>query len=269
MRLIIFSGSHSRHLYVHKKIVKLGFDYLAIVMQRENLIPESPENIEKKDRDNFKRHFEERLSVEKKIYSDLKVDDVFDKDKALMISPKDLNSEQVCKKVIEFKPDIAFIFGCDLIKEPLISMLPKYKINLHLGLSPWYRGSATLFWPFYFLEPQFAGITLHNISLIPDSGEIFHQTVPDLEIGDSIHDVAAKAVVKASDYVVEMMSLFEREKGLTLVSQKSTGRVWRDRDFKPYHLRLIYDLFNNNIVDEYLNGNLGSHKPKLINGFKT
>ena len=30
----------------------------------------------------------------------------------------------------------------------------KLTINIHLGLSPWYRGSATLFWPSYNLEPR-------------------------------------------------------------------------------------------------------------------
>ena len=45
--------------------------------------------------------------------------------------------------------------------DPTFAVLPKEKINLHLGLSPWFKGSVTLFWPFYHLMPQFCGSTFH------------------------------------------------------------------------------------------------------------
>ena len=32
-------------------------------------------------------------------------------------------------------------------------------INVHLGLSPYYKGSATNFWPFVNNELQFLGVT--------------------------------------------------------------------------------------------------------------
>ena len=38
--------------------------------------------------------------------------------------------------------DVALIFGTGLIKDPLYSALPADTINMHLGLSPRYRGSA-------------------------------------------------------------------------------------------------------------------------------
>jgi hypothetical protein len=52
-----------------------------------------------------------------------------------------------------------------------------------------------------------------------------------------------------------------------LRDQKSTGRLFLTKDFKPIHLRVIYDLFNDKIVDAYLNGKLGQKKPKLIRAF--
>ncbi len=268
MKILLFSGSHSRHLFVHKAITSLDIDYQAIVMKRESLIPEVPNKLAEKDIHNFKKHFQDRQRIENEAYSKQEIKDVFDEDKTLLLSPSELNSKTVINKVKEFNPDITFIFGCDLIREPLLSTLPKYKINLHLGLSPWYRGSATLFWPFYQLEPQFAGITLHNITNIADAGDIFHQSVPELSVGDGIHDVSVKAVKKAKYELVEMINIFNLKRELYLNNQKTSGRVWRDKDFNPYHLRLIYDLYNNQIVDEYLKGNLGSHKPKLIQGLQ-
>ena len=159
---------------------------------------------------------------------------------------------------------MSFIFGPDMIKEPILSNLPQVKMNLHLGLSPWYKGSATLFWPFYFLQPQYAGITLHNISEKPDQGDIFHQSTPKLSLGDGIHDVAAKAVIQAREDVIKMVLKFNKNGQLKFTQQRTTGRVWRTIDFQPAHLRVIYNLFNNDIVDYYLNGVFPEDLPKLI-----
>tara|TARA_B100002052_G_scaffold299177_1_gene336000 strand:- start:8903 stop:9706 length:804 start_codon:yes stop_codon:yes gene_type:complete len=266
MKILIFSGSHSRHLYVQSSIVGSDVDYHAIVMGRENIIPETPNGLSPKDENNFIRHFEDRHEVEARAFGNLKPADVFDSERMTLINPEELNSSKVLKIVKSHNFDFSFIFGPDMIKDPVLSALPKYKINLHLGLSPWYKGSATLFWPFYFLEPQFAGITLHNITEKPDQGDIFHQSVPKLSMGDGIHDVAAKAVEKARNEVLAMIDKFKVSGELKLSSQKTSGRVWRTSDFEPAHLRVIYDLYDNDIVDHYLRGSLSKKKPILING---
>ena len=268
MKILIFSGSHSRHLYVHKSIVDKGYDYHAIVMRREDVIPKPPNGIMQLDEENFIRHFRDRDAIEKKAFGSLKAEDVFSQDRMTLVNPDELNSEKVLKIVKANNFDLAFIFGPDMIKDPVLGSLPKYKINLHLGLSPWYKGSATLFWPFYFLEPQFAGITLHNITEKPDQGDIFHQSVPVLSMGDGIHDVAAKAVIRARNEVVTMMTIFKEVGELKLSRQKTSGRVWRTSDFRPVHLRVVYNLYNNDIVDKYLKNYLSDEKPKLINGLK-
>lgn len=35
-------------------------------------------------------------------------------------------------------------------------------------------------------------------------------------------------------------------------------------DFRPLHLKVIYDMYKNNIVNEYLSGNIECYKPELI-----
>ena len=47
-------------------------------------------------------------------------------------------------------------------------------------LSPWYKGTATHFWPSYFLEPEFTGVAIHELSKKIDSGPLVHQVSGDL-----------------------------------------------------------------------------------------
>ena len=57
MKVLIFAGTHPRHLFFHKAVVDTGVDYFAVIMKREDLIPIVPKNILEQDARNFERHF--------------------------------------------------------------------------------------------------------------------------------------------------------------------------------------------------------------------
>jgi len=268
MKIILFSGSHSRHIYVHKAIAE-KFEVSGIVaMNREDTFPVVESEYTEHDQKLFVEHFRKREEIESKTYGNLNAAIYQNMAKTLYVSRYDLNSRKVSKFVEEVNADVCFVFGPDLILNPVLEILPHWRLNLHLGLSPWYRGAATLFWPFYFLEPQFAGSTIHQIIEEPDAGDIIHQCVPHLEIGDGIHDVGAKVVVESKNSLIRLLDQINKTGVLPLRKQKMSGKNFLFRDFKPYHLRVIYDLFQNKIVDEWLKGNLGSHRPKIVDGLK-
>jgi methionyl-tRNA formyltransferase len=263
LKIIIFTGSHARHLYVHQEVIRHSTECAIVLMEREQIIPNIPSGIPKVDQRNWERHFAERNEIEVTAYGHLHPESVFSNMSLHKCRPETLNSDATANFVRDFNPGMAFIFGTDLIKDPVHSALPEIRINLHLGLSPWYRGSATLFWPFYFLQPQFAGATFHQIVPEADAGGILHQTVPVLESADGIHDVGVKTVVKAKYDLAKLLKLYTQN-GWEYQKQKSSGRLFLTRDFEPHHLRMIYNLYDNNIVDAYLNGALGSRKPVLV-----
>jgi hypothetical protein len=264
MKLLLFSGTHPRHIYVNREVIKHCDELMVIVMEREELIPTPPNNINEKDKLLFVKHFENRNIVERRVYGDLDYKSVFKGINTVFVHPNELNTMKIAKTVESFNADMAFIFGVNLILSPVIENLPKDKINLHLGLSPWYKGGATLYWPFYFLQPQFAGVTFHQITKKPDAGEIIHQSVPELTFGDKIHDVGTKCVDKAVEGLDLLFDHWKCNKRFDGQLQKTTGRVWRGVDFHPSQLRVIYDLFDDKIVDEYLSGNLEQSQPKLF-----
>lgn len=265
MRILLFSGSHPRHLYFHNKVVETGDVCGVVVFQREEIIPTAPEGTLPHDVKNFDRHFADRATSEKKIFGSLSVDDVFtDIPMYLCETESDLNSEEVASFVRELTPDVVVIFGTDLIKDPVFSALPRDKVNIHLGLSPWYKGSATLFWPFYNLQPNHAGVTIHQIVAEADAGAIIHQCVPTFEKGDGIHDIGCKAVQKVSEDIVRILKYRKMHGKFIEHKQKSSGRLYLTTSFKPEHLRVIYDLYDNKLVDEYIEGRLMTKEPKLI-----
>lgn len=265
MRIFLFIGSHPRHLFVHRSIVQ-NFEVCgAICVKREEILPQPPvTGIEEGDKKNFIRHFKDRLAAEQKYFKEEKVESVFKGLPLRYCAYDKLNTSENADFMKRLKPDAVFIFGTGLIKDPLLSVLPKDRVNFHLGISPEYRGSATLFWPFYNMQPQWAGCTIHQIVIKADAGNVIHQCVPELEKGDGIHDVACKTVIKATSDLVEVFKQREKIGFFNEVPQISTGRLYKSGDFKPEHLRVVYDLFDNKIVDAYLNGEVSQDRPKLI-----
>jgi hypothetical protein len=62
--------------------------------------------------------------------------------------------------------------------------------------------------------------------------------------------------------------MIENNQHISLQKQKNSGKNYLIKDFEPHHLNVIYTLFNDNIVDEYIKGNLGNKKPKLIKAYE-
>ncbi|MBF0143493.1 MAG: hypothetical protein HQL59_08545 [Magnetococcales bacterium] len=264
MRLFLISGTHSRHLFLLRPLLQEFEVTGVLVMGRESLTPVPPQGIPARDRDNFIRHFGLRAEVEQRVFGDLEAAQVFASVPSLMVAPEALNTSESARFVADHPADVAVIFGPDLIFPPLYDALPEHKWNVHLGLSPWYRGSATLFWPFFNMEPQYAGATIHQIIAEPDAGAVLHQCVPPCIPGDGLHDVGSRCVVTAAVAVQQLLRLLVRQGSLAEARQRSSGRLYLSSQFRPEHLRVNYDLFNDRMVDALLAGDLRPRPPRLM-----
>ncbi len=98
--------------------------------------------------------------------------------KVLTISPSDLN---ICplNKIKDFlKSDLYIVFGSSYIKGDLIEFLiSKRAINIHMGISPYYRGTDCNFWAMYDKNYHVVGATIHLISKGIDNGKILYHAL--------------------------------------------------------------------------------------------
>jgi len=259
MKTIILGGSHPRHLhYLNAVASHPAVDLVAAAIQkRETMLPRPPDNIDPHDRELFVRHFSYRDAKEAQYFGAPEAE--FE---ARRIDHGELNAYHLRAWLYDVcpDPDLVIVFGCGMIGDKLMDQLGDRTINLHLGLSPRYRGAATLFWPQYFLEPQWAGTTFHQIVHEPDAGPILHQSQPGLFKGDTLHDVSCRAVRQAT---ADMLTLLDTFDGWTFRAQRNTGKCFLERDFQPAHLRMIYDVWDDRIVDAYMDGVIGGREPKL------
>jgi len=78
------------------------------------------------------------------------------------------------------RADVFVVFGASFIKGSLCEHLVAHRaMNIHMGISPYYRGSSTNFWAMYDDRPELVGATIHLLSKGLDSGPMLFHALPE------------------------------------------------------------------------------------------
>lgn len=97
------------------------------------------------------------------------------------------------------------VFGASYIRGPLCDFLVSRRaVNLHMGVSPYYRGSSTNFWALYDDRPELVGATIHLLTAGLDSGPILTHALPEPAPWDAF-DLGMEAVRCGQAALVELL----------------------------------------------------------------
>jgi folate-dependent phosphoribosylglycinamide formyltransferase PurN len=263
MKVVFITGSHPRHAYIARKLACAGKLSALIIEKREAHLPEPPQELNGELSALFKEHFFLRQQVENTAFGDNSFPNV----PTLHVGHHTLNTQKTWDYLTEYSPDLLLSYGCHMLTNETLSKVTGEKWNIHGGLSPWYRGAVTHFWPSYMLEPQMTGMTVHELTQQLDAGDIVHQCSSDLVRGDGLHQLAARSVTKIADELPRLIALMEKGAKIKKTPHKTAGKLWLGNNWRPEHLKLIYDVYNDKIVDLYLDGEFAQSKPILVRQF--
>src|SRR5207342_2259683 len=95
---------------------------------------------------------------------------------------RDISGREVARQLADVKPEAIVVSGTRLVRPPVLELHPPLgMLNLHTGLSPYYRGGPCTFWSLYNEEPEYAGVTVHHLTPGIDSGDIILSARAGLE----------------------------------------------------------------------------------------
>ncbi len=168
-----------------------------------------------------------------------------------VIDPTGCNDPAEVAAMRALVPDVVLVFGTGLLKTDLIASFPGRILNLHLGLSPYYRGAGTNFWPLVNGEPEFVGATIHYLDEGLDSGPIVSHARGEIRPGDGPHDLGNRTIEAAVD--VQIRAALALAQGpLPATPQVGGGRLYRRKDFSAAAVRQLYDNFAGGMIQNYL-----------------
>jgi len=249
MRAILLTSTFRRHLFV-ANTVAAGCD-LAGVWQEEKTFRPERYALGAADEAVIRRHFAARDESEARYFA---------ADSSLRVAPGAVHRTVAaggCSDPAEVslmaavRPDVVLVFGTGILREPVLSAFDGRILNIHLGLSPYYRGAGTNFWPLVNREPEFVGATIHYLDAGIDTGPILSHVRPSIERGDGPHDIGNKTIVAAAAALLQAAAAHVSG-AARAVPQWSGGRLYQRKDFSADAVGTLYRNFETGMIDEYL-----------------
>jgi len=199
----------------------------------------------------MRQHFIEREQAEERFFGEeCKYGDFQQIDK-LVLGMGSPNTTSVEKWIEEKKPQYLVLFGCSLIDEKLLKAYKGRVINLHLGLSPYYRGAATNFWALVNREPECVGATIHIATSAVDGGGVLGQIRPIIKEFDSCHDIGCKAIEQGITALIRCISRLSIG-DIVAEDQIISGKVFKKSDFSHASILKLKKNFSKGMITEYL-----------------
>jgi folate-dependent phosphoribosylglycinamide formyltransferase PurN len=245
MRAIVLTSSLRRHQFVANTLA----DRLevACVWQEEKSFQPLRYAASVGDEAVIRRHFDARDASEASYFSDHEQV----RARVRRVAAGGCNDPAEVEAMRQLQPDVVLVFGTSLLKQPLIDSFPGRILNIHLGLSPYYRGAGTNFWPLVNGEPEYCGATIHFLDAGVDTGPIVAHVRPDISANDGPHDIGNKTIVAAAATLADAAVAYERSP-LRGVPQSGAGRLYRRADFSADAVERLYANFANGMIGEYL-----------------
>jgi phosphoribosylglycinamide formyltransferase-1 len=196
-----------------------------------------------------KQHVEAREQLENDFFGTV-ISLVNDLSNSRFIAKGEINQDSIVREIERSGADVLVCYGSSLIKSSLLSSFKDKFLNVHLGLSPYYRGSGTNVWPLINLELDMVGATFMYIDEGIDTGKIIHQIRADFVLGDSPHSIGNRLIKKMTSVYCDIVARFD---SLTdEVQPVSQGRLYLQKHFNEQACSRLYENFRSDMVRIYI-----------------
>lgn len=247
-RVVLLTSNGRRHAHASQTLAD-RLNVVGIVREKKRAAIPSAESLSTADLAVLERHLQEREGVEATLLGSPQFPEDVD---SLEVNAGEVNSDPIVRWVEDRAPDLVLLYGTSIIRPPLLEKYAGQMINIHLGLSPYYRGAATNFWPLVHALPECAGATIHLAVPEVDAGPILTQVRPELVPQDRAHEIGTKAMVAGVESLARAAEWFHSGR-LTPVPQRSgEGKLFRRRDFNADAVRRLWTNLDAGMVRDYL-----------------
>lgn len=249
MRAILLTSTFRRHVFV-ANTAAAGCELVGVWQEQKTFRPENYAR-DAADEELIQRHFAARDRSEEQYFSS--ADAVRATRGALhrVVAAGACSDSAEVALMTAARPDVVLVFGTGILREPFLSAFAGRIINIHLGLSPYYRGAGTNFWPLVNRQPEYVGATIHYLDAGIDTGPILMHVRPPFERGDGPHDLGNKTIVAAAHALLRAASAHVAGTAHA-VPQWEGGRLYQRKDFSAEAVRTLQRNFETKMIDEYL-----------------
>jgi hypothetical protein len=247
MKIAILTGKSARHISF---ISRLSDSFNEV-----NVVSEVPplSDIRIKQNDLLKRYFNLVEGYERDIFNDISIDK--NSNISLLELPYGKLAEYELKIINHIKnSDVIIVYGSSYIKNSLCTyLIENAAINIHIGISPYFRGSACNYWAIKFGRYDLIGATIHRLGYGLDSGDIYFHALPKIQKCEPLK-FAMLSVRSAQDALIYSLKNSNQKEWSSYKQDKLLEINYsRILDFNESEVRWFFENNQNNVnVLEFL-----------------
>ncbi len=118
----------------------------------------------------------------------------------------DINDLEVVGRLRAISPDVLLDHGTTILRRPVLEAAPT-ALNLHWGLSPYYRGTHCTDWALINWDPLNIGVTVHRLARAIDGGGILGQARAEVRPDDTVHSLNMQLTALGTDIIVRALDI--------------------------------------------------------------
>ena len=169
-----------------------------------------------------------------------------------LLETDNINNQEVVNRLKEIQPDIVLVHGTSLIKGETLKGIPLV-LNLHWGLSPYYKGSFCTEWALINHDPLNIGYTIHKIDQSIDGGDILTQGRVEITADDTANRINMKLTQQGTLELVEVLKRFQKKEEFIFQPQNKTiGFTYLTRHWGRSYIDLVRRLEKTGAIKKML-----------------
>ena len=252
VKVTILTGSELRHSFVRKYLaLSPGIEVVLSICEGTQKSLHARVKLQAEPGDLRLDHLEERQQSEDDLFGAY-VRRAPDRSNPVSIAQGAINDDKVVEMIVNTAPDLVVAYGPSLIRGPLLSQFASRFLNVHLGLSPYYRGSGTNYWPLVKGQPEYVGATFMLMDEGIDTGQIIHQLRARVYPGDTPHLIGNRLIHDVALVYGAIIANFNTLQTMTTPPKPMTEFFYKQMDFTVDSLLELRQRFNSGLVATYL-----------------
>jgi len=187
-----------------------------------------------------------------------RLDDVFGGDWARIdptipvFTVESVNAPEVRDRLRALAPDLLLDHGTSIVGAPVLETAG-LALNLHWGLSPYYRGVACTEWALINWDPYNVGVTIHVLSKHIDGGHVVAQARVEVRPGDRVEDINHRITAAGTRLVERIVARLGAGEALPFVPQRpGEGHLFLKRHFSRHLRRQVEHIEAAGLIAEML-----------------
>jgi hypothetical protein len=183
MIITVFTSNQQRHTALIEALGAVA-DHVYAVQECNTVFPGQVPDFFRKS-EVMRQYFSQVLTAERRVFGPARFPGSGRNVTQFPIKMGDLNLLPLESLAPALRSDVYVVFGATYIKGGLCEHLVKHRaVNMHMGVSPQYRGSSCNFWAMYDRRPNLVGATLHLLTAGLDSGPVLRHALPPADETD-------------------------------------------------------------------------------------